>query len=91
MNDIEKKIEITENICHYLLLFAVPFCHDGDEWLGIYHDNEMLKKAYEKASAELAEKKTHDKNYASHNVEIWQFRPNQEIRQVKPEELHKFL
>lgn len=46
-----------EMIPRYLLLLETESCHDGDEWIGIYFDDENLRQAYEQASFELEEKK----------------------------------
>lgn len=32
---------------HYFLTCGYEFCHDGDEWIGIYDDISILKKKYE--------------------------------------------
>lgn len=60
---------------HYLLAFASKSCHDNEEWLGIYHDDEILKAAYEKAENLLEEKRKMDASYRSMSVEIWEFEP----------------
>lgn len=65
---------------HYLLLIEACACHDGDEWLGIYHDDETLKAAYEEASAYIAQ---HPDEYSSSfQVAIYEFPPVEEGPQI---------
>ena len=57
-NALKKDFEVyfqkaQEEHTHYLLLLEAYGCRDCDEWLGIYHDDETLKAAYEEASALL--------------------------------------
>lgn len=88
-----------EQISRYLLLLEAESCHDGDEWRGIYFDDENLRKAYGQVSAELEERKKNDAYYRSFKVGIWEFRPmmdgdisgeRQKICRVIPEELRCF-
>ena len=51
-----------------------PWCHDGDEWRGIYFDDQNLRRAFERVSSEL-ELKKNDEYYKSFCVGIWEFRP----------------
>ena len=67
-----------QGTCHHLLLLEDPACHDMDEWMGIYYDDENLKKAYEEVTAQLEKDREEDKNYRSLQVAIWEFRPNDE-------------
>lgn len=62
----------------YLLLIGASSCHDMDEWMGIYFDDENLKKAYDELVVELEERRKVDRYYQSLNVAIWEFRPRQE-------------
>lgn len=64
-----------EGILRYLLLLENPCCHDGDEWRGIYFDDQNLRRAFELVSSELEELKKNDKYYRSFSVGIWEFRP----------------
>ena len=40
----------------YLLLLMADYCHDADEWIGIYTDIKKLKQNYIKACAVLEER-----------------------------------
>lgn len=95
-----------EDIPRYLLLLENPSCHDGDEWMGIYFDNQDLKKAYEELQTELEKKQQRDGNYRSMQLSIWEFRPapdyeevprsedvinpKQELKRVQPKDLRCF-
>lgn len=46
-----------KKVLRYLLLLEMDCCHDADEWIGIYFDDEHLRKAYEQVSFELEEKR----------------------------------
>lgn len=65
------------DVPRYLLLLEAPSCRDMDEWMGIYFDDESLRKAYDELVAELEGKRDIDKNYRSLSVAIWEFRPRQ--------------
>ncbi len=67
-----------EDIARYLLLLEHPSCHDADEWVGIYFDDENLKKAYGELTEELEKLRETDQSYQSINVAIWEFRPMRE-------------
>lgn len=91
---------------HYLLLKESSYCYcrDFDEWLGIYHDDETLRTAYEKAATLLAEKTEfyspgyyqiaiYEFSQTNGNQQItfdFKFLQGQEFRPVKPEELECF-
>ena len=60
---------------HYLLLLEAWGCRDGDEWMGIYYDDEHLREAYESVAAELEEKR---EEYRSHEIAIYEFSPEKE-------------
>lgn len=62
----------------YLLLVEHPACHDGDEWKGLYFDDENLRKAFESVSSELEENKKNGEDL-SLQVGIWEFEPAREI------------
>lgn len=65
---------------HYLLLIEAYACHDCDEWLGIYHDDETLKEAYEEASALMAQDT--DEYSEAYQVAIYEFLPVEEGPQI---------
>lgn len=85
----------------YYLLLVEGFekCRDCDEWLGIFHDDDTLKAAYEDAVALPAEH--YDENY---RVAIYEFiapegktqitwdwaMQGQRLRRIDPEELECF-
>jgi len=64
-----------KNVLRYLLLLEMDCCHDADEWIGIYFDDEHLRKAYEQVSFELEEKKKKEWWYQGIHVGIWEFCP----------------
>lgn len=66
---------------HYLLLKEAFFCSDFDEWLGIYHDDEMLRTAYEQAATLLAEK-TEKYPPGYYQIAIYEFSPTNGNQQI---------
>lgn len=48
---------------HYLLLIGYDYCHDGDEWIGIYSRKEELQISYQKTLDRLQETNDHRKVY----------------------------
>lgn len=86
---------------HYLLLLELPWCRDGDEWLGIYHDDGTLRRAYETAVAQWASAGPEGSHL---QVAIYRFDPapgepytsygvgldRQTLRKVEPRELACF-
>ena len=97
------QIHVKESAQHYLLMIGHPACTDGDQWYGIYFDNQQLKYAYGKAVEKLEQMKKESSYYQSFQVSIWEFipeektyaddwEPNKEqiIRKVEPKELRCF-
>ena len=87
---------------HYLLLIEGFECRDCDEWLGIFHDDETLRTAYEEAAKQMAGRPDW---YSPHyQVAIYEFLPTegktqiicdfglhgQKFGPVRPEELECF-
>lgn len=83
MNFTRQEIK-KRDVPRYLLLLEASSCHDMDEWMGIYFDDEKLKKAYDELFAELEEKRKVDRSYRSLKVAIWEFRPRQEYEDDPP-------
>lgn len=77
MNFDRQEIKMSD-VPRYLLLLVASSCHDMDDWMGIYFDDESLKMAYDELVVELEEKAKIDRNYQSLNVAIWEFCPRQE-------------
>lgn len=67
-----------ENLPRYLLLLEAPSCHDMDEWMGIYFDDENLKQAYYELADQLEERKKVDRYYRSLELAIWRFQPRKD-------------
>ena len=66
-----------EESLRYLLILGHPMWPDDDEWIGIFFDDEKLKKAYERAQEELEEKRDkYGDVYDDFRVSIWEFSPN---------------
>lgn len=65
------------NTPRYLLLIQAPSCHDMDEWMGIYSDDEDLKRAYDEVLAELEGISKNDRHYKPLNLAIWEFCPRE--------------
>lgn len=75
MNGIKNIIaeQDIEQIPKYLLVLECPMCHDGDEWMGIYFDDDKLKRAYDRVSSQLERLRQVDNSYRSYEVAIYEF------------------
>ena len=63
---------------HYLLLLEGDSCHDMDEWMGIYSDDESLREAYDDLTVRLEKLKETDKSCRGLHAAIWEFWPRRE-------------
>lgn len=53
----------------YFMLVCSEFCHDADEWMGVYADIKKMKDDYEKAKAAIKV----ESGYRSLHIEIHEF------------------
>lgn len=70
----------------YLLLLEADSCHDRDEWMGIYFDDESLQQAYDALTARLEKCRETDKSCRGLHVAIWEFRPRRDYEAQPSEE-----